>query len=246
MQLRPHLLYAFVIFFFISIFLLALNKTPFLIAVRGEAENILRPLQAKNQIKNQTLSEAQKLRVENDLLIQKLVKLKSLEQDNQALRDQFAQFPSTSSIQLPALVLNLRGNEEILLDKGELDGVKNGMVVIVGQNLLGKVAQSTPHRSIIELITSPNFSLPGKTLATNAIGIIRGNGDQGMVFDNVILSEKLIKGDVVMAKGENIPPGFILGKIETVERKESALYQLARVRSLVDLNRINLVFILLR
>lgn len=246
MQLRPYLLYAFVIFFLSSIFLLALSKTPFLTAVRGEAENILRPLQAKNQIKSSTQTEIQKLRAENDLLIQELVKLKSIEQDNQALRDQFAQFPSTSRVQIPALVLNLRGNEEIMLDKGELDGVKNGMAVIVGKNLLGRVIQVTPHRGIIELITSPNFSLPGKTLATNAIGIIRGTGDQGLVFDNVILTEKLVKGDVVMAKEENIPPGFILGKIETVERKESALYQLARVRSLIDLNRINLVFILLR
>jgi rod shape-determining protein MreC len=67
---------------------------------------------------------------------------------------------------------------------------------------------------------------------------------------NVVLSEKLEKDDLVRTKGDvdergqGFPPDLIVGKIISVNKQPSALFQSAEVKSLVDFSRLSTVFVI--
>ena len=69
-------------------------------------------------------------------------------------------------------------------------------------------------------------------------------------FQNFVLSDKFEKGDVVVTKGNideqgnGIPPDLIVGKIISVHKNPSALFQTAEIESLVNVSRLDTVFIL--
>ncbi|HZJ18567.1 MAG TPA: rod shape-determining protein MreC, partial [Patescibacteria group bacterium] len=71
-------------------------------------------------------------------------------------------------------------------------------------------------------------------------------------LDNVLLSENLKKGDIILTKGDidqeenGYPPDLIIGKIISVDKSPSALFQKADVVSLVDLSKLTTVFIIVK
>ena len=72
-----------------------------------------------------------------------------------------------------------------------------------------------------------------------------------MTLDNVLLSENIKVGDIVTTKGDitlkriGYPPDLIVGKIMSVDKNPSSLFQKARVESFVNLNKLYMVFILM-
>ena len=125
-----------------------------------------------------------------------------------------------------------------------------GDVVVYKDTLLGKIVKTEPYLSVIDLIGKKNISLTGSALATSALGIVKGVGDGQIIFDNVVLSDTLKKGDFVVTKGDlekgiiGYPPHLVIGKIVSVDKKASALFQRAELESLVDVSRLSVVFIL--
>ena len=71
-----------------------------------------------------------------------------------------------------------------------------------------------------------------------------------MLLDNVLLSVELKKDADVLTKGdvnekrEGYPPNLIVGKIISIEKKQSDLFQRASVKSPVDFKNLEYVFIL--
>jgi rod shape-determining protein MreC len=150
------------------------------------------------------------------------------------------------------MILNHRDSESILLNKGKDDKVTLGLPVIVNDNLVGIVTAVTPHTATIQLPIAKNFSVASQTMKTNALGVSRGQGEDGILFQNVLLSDKLEVADFVATKSESdaknpgLPPNLIIGKITSIDKKASALYQTAKVESLIDFSKLRTVFILLR
>ena len=58
-------------------------------------------------------------------------------------------------------------------------------VVIYRDNLVGKITESTSRLSKVNLITNSSSSFAAKTVRTNAIGIINGEGGKQMIFGNI-------------------------------------------------------------
>ena len=46
--------------------------------------------------------------------------------------------------------------EKIIIDKGEIHGVKKNMAVMTSQGLVGKVILTTPYTSTVELLSTQN------------------------------------------------------------------------------------------
>jgi len=71
-------------------------------------------------------------------------------------------------------------------------------------------------------------------------------------LDNVVLSDSIAVGDYVVTKGDltidnsGYPPSLIVGKIISVEKKSSDLFQRGKVKSLVDFSRLSTVFVVLQ
>ncbi len=199
-----------------------------------------------------------KLQEENVMLYKKIVDQEKLKEDNLALRDQF-QITNPSSIKLlpsriisfPGFIPNVSMPETLILDKGEADGVKIGQVVVFKDNLVGKVSNVLANKSLVNLITNPSQNFTARVLSSNASGIIKGLGAGEMILDNVLLSDALKAGDIILTKGDltingvNFPSDLIIGKITAVNKDPSALFQTAGVESLIDFSNLTMVFVYL-
>jgi rod shape-determining protein MreC len=190
----------------------------------------------------------QQLQTENNLLRAQLAQMQEIQKDNQALRDQFETTTPDPQKLLPANVIGFRQNA-ILIDKGLLDAVHTGDVVVFTDNLIGSVTQSTPHISLVTLLTDPSTSFTAQTSKTAAVGIVKAQDGGIITFDNVVLTDKLEKNDVVVTKGslnihgKGYPSGLIVGKIVSIDKQASSLFQSAKIQSPVDVSQLRIVFV---
>ena len=67
------------------------------------------------------------------------------------------------------------------------------MIVIIKDNLVGKVVESSAHLSVVDLISNRHTSFTAETVKTEALGVVRGKGDDKIFLENVVLSDKLEK-----------------------------------------------------
>ena len=198
---------------------------------------------------SQPLTPQEKLQEENNTLRTQLAKMHELERDNKALKDQFQTSKPTTKNLLPADVIGLQ-QDKITIDKGEQDNVHIGDIVVVKDNLIGKVSKTSPRISVATLISDPSTSFTAKTAKTSAIGVIVSQGGDNIFLGNVVLSDKLEKDDIVMTKGDvdekgaGFPPDLVVGKIVSISKRESNLFQAAKLQSLVEFEKMRTVFVI--
>ena len=83
-----------------------------------------------------------------------------------------------------------------------------------------------------------------------AQGLIKGQGNGQIVLDNVLLSEKIENGDLVVTggtkdiEGIGLPPDLVIGKIYALQKNPSALFQKAEVKSFIDSVQLSTLFII--
>jgi rod shape-determining protein MreC len=199
------------------------------------------------------------LKAENDKLRKELRDQQKNAADLKALRDQFEMQKIRSNTLLPAAIVGMKGfvpgvslPEGFILARGAQDGVKVGQVVIYQDNVIGKVSKITQTTALVDLVYTEQSTVNAKTLHTNAIGLIRGEGQGVMSMQGVVLSEKLDKGDEVLTKGDEdldktgYPPDLVIGKVVSVDKKASNLFQSAQVESLVPITKLTTVFIMMQ
>jgi rod shape-determining protein MreC len=253
------LIFVFLIFLIAAAVIFFLAQRGLMQPVSGLFEQVTLPLQrfTFHTIHHESLTD-DKLRKENLSLQTKLAEQDELEKENQALRDQFHTTNPPPSKLLPATIVGMTGFipgessvDEMIIDKGRSDGVKAGNVVVVKDNLIGRIVQTSEHLSIVHMVTHDGISFTAKTMHTSALGVIKGKGGGEVLLDNVVLSDKLEKNDLVMTKGDiddkglGYPPDLIVGKIVSVNKKASNLFQTAEVESLIDFSKLSMVFVVI-
>lgn len=255
MRKRENFFLTFFLFFFLSFFIFILAKAGLLSGVRSSLETVLVPVASFTRQTTTIIpsfssnSALEKLKKENSDLLSQLAEKKSLETEVAALRDQF-QTPYPKSTDLlaakiiasPSFLPGVSQPSHLILNRGAKDKVKVGQAVVYKNNLVGKIVSVSENLSDVALLTSLDISLTVKTVSTNnssALGVVRGTGGE-MVLENVLLSEKISTSDLVVTKGEG---DLIVGKIEAVEKKPSALFQTAKVKSLLDFSKLSTVFV---
>lgn len=261
---RRKILPVFVVFFLLSLLIFVFSQRGWMNGMTGVLQVITLSIQRSsfaffhNYSRGERDSGLTKFRNENrDLRIQ-LVKLKALEKDNRALRDQFAVTNPSSKALMPAFIVGMPAFipgvstiDEIIIDKGSGDKVMVGSSIVFKDNLIGKVVKTSPHLSVVNLLNHKGNSFTVKTSATNALGISQGEGNDRIVINNVLLSDTLRKGDIVVTKGDvgeagkGFPPNLVVGKIVSVSKKASSLFQSAEVERLVDVIDLEMVFVVL-
>lgn len=192
-----------------------------------------------------------KLKKENIKLAEKFVEIEVIKKDNQALRSQFQETVISTSDLIPARVIGYVGAYShpnvLVIDKGKYDGVRKGSVVVFGKNLVGKIGDVSPKYSSVILPYNNEFTTVGKTLK-GAEGVVSGL-DNFILLDKVVIEENLSKGDVVLTRGDvnsvgvGIYPDIIVGKIDSIEKVETRPFQNAKIESLLNFTKLNMVFV---
>lgn len=200
-------------------------------------------------------NSTQKLRDENLNLQRKLVDSRILIDENKALHDQFQVVYPRSLDLLPSKILGssrfipgIFSPETFVIDRGSGDGVKTGNAVLVKNNLVGKISKTTEFLSEVILTTNSSLKFAAKT-ANNVRGIVRGEGNGDLIFDNVLLSDHLSTGDLVLTLGDlkldqtGFPSDLIVGQIVSVDSNASDLFQRAKLKTLIDFSKSSEVFV---
>jgi rod shape-determining protein MreC len=239
----------FSLFFLLSLLILFFFQTP----LTKPLQTLTLPIQKwafqKFTPAPDELTPQEKLQEENNDLKTQLAKTKELERDNQALRDQFEVSDPLPRTLLPAAIIGF-DTDQVVIDKGTVDMVQIGDTIVIKNNLIGRITKISPRVSSVTLLSDPSTSLTVETVKNSAIGVIKSQGGDSMYLDNVVLSDKLEKGELVATKGDmdvngqGIPPGIIIGKIESINKKASSLFQQAKIRSLVDISKARIVFVM--
>lgn len=262
MQKRNFVSY-FLIFLTLSLVIFAASKIGLLKPLDSLGKGILSPVQALtygtfSKITNfGSSSQVQTLKAQNLALTKKLIDQNKLIEDNKALRDQFqTQNPKSSNlidadvIGAPMFIPGISVPETLILDRGESDGIKVGQAVVYQDNLVGQVVGTSSFLSNVMLITNPSSSFTAKSLTTQSIGVIKGQGGGEMVLDNVVLSDSLQKQDTILTKGDvnssdlGFPPDLVVGEITSISKNPSDLFQKAEVKTLIDFSKLTKVFVI--
>lgn len=239
----------FLILLFFSFFILLFFQNPLSEALQIFTLPVQRWAFMMSQQAPTMLTPQQQLQQENNDLQAQLTKMQEIQKDNQALHDQFQTTAPAPQKLLPAEIIGSY-QTSLLIDKGEQDKVHSGEVVVYKDNLIGKITKTTPHISLVTLLSDSTTSFTAETVKSSVTGIIKSQEGGSVIFGNVVLSDKLEKNDIVVTKGDmdlqgnGYPPKLIVGKIVSVDKQPSNLFQSAKVQSLVNISQLGMVFVL--
>lgn len=179
------------------------------------------------------------------------VKLKSLEEENQSLRD-VAKFLSSSGYDhVGANVIarsNMPQSQTVLIDRGAKDGIEIGMAAVVGDGVLvGKVLSVGDHVATILLASDPRSRLAASPLGAHKLfGVVEGEGNGVARLTLVPQSEPLSRDDIIVTAGteEKIPANLPIATVEETEGKPTDPFKTATLQPLVKTDRLGFVIIL--
>jgi len=213
-------------------------------------------LKVKNDLYQfaQVITNAQNLRrgvsvleEENATLLAENALLKTTEEENSVLRAQLGIKELANKKLIIAKVIGfspLATKKYLVIDKGEEEGVAQGDLVIVKNIFIGKIAKSSPKKSLVGLPLDPDSKIPAKT-NRGAKGILTGEFQTQLLLKEVLHEETLQEGDLVLTTGEgDLEANLVLGEVKDVFKNEKELFQEAKVKPLLDLSKLETVFIL--
>lgn len=197
------------------------------------------------------------LEQENRKLKQKVVELeaenhqmKELRLANERLR-QLLQFREKNS---PAMVgAEVIGQDpsswfkSVTIDKGEKDGVKQGMAVVSPSGVIGRILKTAPHYATVLLITDYNSAVDSIVQRTRAKAIVEGKGENRCQLKYLLRTEEVAVGDAVVTSGlgGSFPKGLMVGEIKKVDKKSHGVFQYAELVPSVDFTQLEEVFVIM-
>lgn len=151
---------------------------------------------------------------------------------------------------LPAEVAGLGPSiwyQSVLLDRGTKQGIQPGMPAVTDAGVVGLVTASSPHAAMAMLLIDRQSAIDGMVQRTRSRGIVRGQGDELLLFEYDAREPDVQVGDAVVSSGLGgvYPKGLQIGEIVAVAPAGRGLLAQARVRPAVDFGRLEQVYVVL-
>ena len=138
------------------------------------------------------------------------------------------------------------GSHLVEIDKGSDDGLSDGMAVVTGAGLVGRLEQVDRQRSVVILATHPDFSVGVRLVESQDEGLAIGTGgDEMRLEDGVRLDAVIAEDEVVITSGgrsrfpADIPVGKVTDPDNFAEYERTIKIELAA--SLENLSFVNVV-----
>ncbi len=124
---------------------------------------------------------------------------------------------------IPAIVVSntkKKGNNYLVINRGERDGVKAEMGVVGGGGVVGIVYLTGENYSLVIPITNRKSSISCRLRGQDYFGYLQWNGESMLSasLDDVPRYAKVKKGEVVETSGYSsvFPPGIFVGRVNSV------------------------------
>lgn len=213
----------------------------------------------------ENLQDLQNTYEENKELKSRVEKMASLEaevqalqKDNNELREILGEKKSLRDYQTqPATVIGRnpdRWHEMIIIDKGNLKGIKKNMAVITANGLIGKVKSVSQFSSTVQLLSAMDpknrISAVIQGKKSDVYGFVQGFDDKEklLLVKSIPSGAKVEKGQTVTTSGLGgvFPEGLLIGKVVDVKTDQYGLNQTALVKPGADFYDIQNVIIIKR
>lgn len=209
-------------------------------AAAGAVWELVRVYQENARLRAE-VEELKQLRTWNDVLAA----------ENERLRDELGLRARVPYRLLAAEVIERHPDawfQEVVINRGQRDGVQAGMAVINSQGLVGRVERTAYATATVRLISDREFLAAVRAARTGEDGILRGQGPEGARVDFNFCQEcQVAPGDEVVASGLGpyVPGGLRVGTVVRVDRESHNLTRYAIVRPSADLRRLDFVQVVL-
>jgi rod shape-determining protein MreC len=199
----------------------------------------LRQVRAENEVLRRQLAEAQIALQEQKALADRTRGLEHLLE----LRDRSNLRTAAAEIIAAGAVSDFR---TVTIDKGTREGLRPDMAVIAPAGVVGRVVVPSASAAKVQLLIDRNAAIGALIERSRAQGVVVGAGDEWLRMEYVSEVADVTPGDIVVTSGIDgiYPKGFIIGRIETVERSGGA-YKRILVRPAVDFSSLEEVLVVL-
>ncbi|MBI3558872.1 rod shape-determining protein MreC [Candidatus Gottesmanbacteria bacterium] len=158
-----------------------------------------------------------------------------LEKENKELKKQLGANISKNHVLLPAPVLGL--DRYLQIGVGINDGVKEGMIVVYLDNLVGKIIRVLPRSSFVMLPTDPQSKIPVKI--KEARGLVSGQFNSSQILDRVGQNEEINLGDLIFTLED-----LVVGKVDKIISQQTDIFKKAIVKPILNYSDLTTVFVI--
>ena len=157
---------------------------------------------------------------------------------------------------LPAQIVAtdfLSQNELLTINKGSLHGIKKFMGILHPTGVVGYIFRVSPHSSQVISLLSPLSSLPARNQRSRIQGLIESYQKDLLVFNYLdkhsifnTLNQDLKIGDkIIVTKSDQLPSGFLIGSIVSLDNSSKNLNPRAYVKPAVNFYSLEEVLVFL-
>ncbi|MCC8072563.1 MAG: rod shape-determining protein MreC [Clostridiales bacterium] len=136
------------------------------------------------------------------------------------------------------------------VNRGTLQGVKDGDAVLYGKYLVGIVKKAYPAYSVVISILDPDFSVSAYDINTKELSYVTGDAklakDGYCKFENLDTATTLSYGAIIATAGisSSMPKGIIIGTVKDIENEETNISTYATIEPGTDIEKIDTCLIL--
>lgn len=247
--------FLFFIFLFLSLALLLLDYFRLMVGLRAGTEKIFNPAKAILKEAKETMvpfgpgsggdpilqAKIDYLTLENAKIVNQL---NQLQEENEDLKKQLKVAVPVPGKFAAAKVLALL-EQTLTLDKGENEGIKEGMLVISEGVLVGRVSSVSPFACRVKLPSAEGNQIKVKVLPLNEKGTLKGTAEGRLILDEILQKVKLESDQVLVTTAEDgqYPPDLPVARVEKVVSQDVEVFKKAEVKPLLDYQSLKLVMI---
>lgn len=172
-----------------------------------------------------------------------------LNQENQRLR-KMLNFKGKSFYEITAaeviMLTDDPGSQGIIINRGEIDGIKPDQAVISSNGVVGRVHSVSKRSSVVQTLSDQDIGIAGKILRNGEQGIIHISAYDRLMFDGVPVSETVQINDTIVTTGYGgvFPDNLIIGFVTGWELSVNGWLWDIYVKPKVNIDRLQEVFVI--
>ena len=193
------------------------------------------------------LEENERLSAENYMQRVDIMRLRSLEQENAAMRKLLNSPLRVSSRRMFAEVISVDSDpylQRVVVNRGASSGVYAGMPVITDEGLVGQVVSVAYATSRVLLFSDPSSAIPVTNTRNQVRAILSGTGiHDELVIENIPRSTDIKEGDLLVTSGLGgvYPEGYPVAIVSSVGFSDDQPFAEVKAKPLVDTDKIRYV-----
>jgi rod shape-determining protein MreC len=202
--------------------------------------------------KAELVKENEELNKKLEQLSLDVSQLKTLEVENQVLREQLNFVEGQGYKFVTGRIISRSSQNSIstlVINRGSQDGIRISCPVVAGEGVLvGKIIEVGDHSATLLLLTDSQSRVAATIQNKDqTIGVVEGEHGISLKMAMIPQNEEIKIGETIITSGlqENIPRGLLVGLIDKIDSASSELFSQAYVYPLVDYQKLNIVTILI-